>query len=144
MIYVALLRGVNVGGHNKVDMKELKTALERSGLEAVQTYINSGNVIFRTHARDQAELAFTIEGIIESAFGFRVPVFLRDAQAFLGIAEAVPEDWVDGKEAKCDVLFLRENIDNESILEQLPIKPGIEDARYVPGAQGSRRSWGHS
>lgn len=47
MIYIALFRGINVGGNNKVEMKKLKSLLERTGFENVVTYINSGNVIFK-------------------------------------------------------------------------------------------------
>lgn len=134
MDYVALLRGINVGGKHKIDMKQLKATFERAGMEAVQTYINSGNVIFRPGAVDRAKLASVLEGAIEAAFGVFVPVFVRDAQAFLTIAGALPECWVDGKEAKCDVIFLSDAVDGEGILERLPIKPGIDEVRYVPGA----------
>lgn len=49
MIYVALLRGINVGGNNKINMKQLKETFEQAGMLDVVTYINSGNIIFADH-----------------------------------------------------------------------------------------------
>ncbi|AWN22755.1 hypothetical protein DKM44_05520 [Deinococcus irradiatisoli] len=74
MKQIALLRGINVGGHRKVAMPALKQAFEALGLSDVQTYIQSGNVVFGGEA-DRADL----EAAIERAFGFPVPVILRSA-----------------------------------------------------------------
>ncbi len=134
MTYVALLRGINVGGHRKVDMKQLKATFENAGMNDVQTYINSGNVIFRTDAADMAQLVDVLESAIQSAFGFPVMVVLRSADNIRKVVDALPESWVNGKDAKCDVMFLSEEVDSEEILEQLTIKPGIDDVKYVPGA----------
>ncbi len=51
MVYVALLRGINVGGHSAIDMKDLKAVFEATGMTSVRTYINSGNVVFATDGR---------------------------------------------------------------------------------------------
>ncbi|BEG98930.1 DUF1697 domain-containing protein [Bacteroides sedimenti] len=75
-IYIALLRGINVGGKNMIKMPELKKALEAIGLNAVQTYIQSGNVIFESD-EEEATLQVIIENKIEAAFGFPVKVVLR-------------------------------------------------------------------
>jgi uncharacterized protein (DUF1697 family) len=65
-LYVALLRGVNVGGANKVDMKELKSVFEANGMESVRTYINSGNVIFSTKTRGLRKLGSLLKDAIIS------------------------------------------------------------------------------
>lgn len=75
-IYIALLRGINVGGKNMIKMPELKKALETIGLNAVQTYIQSGNVIFESD-EEEATLQVIIENKIEAALGFPVKVVLR-------------------------------------------------------------------
>lgn len=77
-IYIALLRGINVGGHHIIKMSELKKAFEGLGLLNVQTYIQSGNVLFQS---DEAEepLRKKIEQEIEATFGFSVLVVLRTA-----------------------------------------------------------------
>ena len=56
MIYIALLRGINVGGNNKIDMKLLKLTFERVGMKSVKTYINSGNIIFINDGLSKTEI----------------------------------------------------------------------------------------
>ena len=72
-----MLRGVNVGGHNRIKMETLRTMYESLGLRNAQTYVQSGNVVFRTSARDVAPLGKKIEARIEQTFGFRPGVMLR-------------------------------------------------------------------
>jgi uncharacterized protein (DUF1697 family) len=74
-LWIGLLRGVNVGGANKLPMKELATLLESKGLEQVKTYIASGNLLFRSGLSGKA-LEKRIEDAIEARFGFRPPLFL--------------------------------------------------------------------
>ncbi|USB31842.1 DUF1697 domain-containing protein [Paenibacillus sp. YPG26] len=79
MIYIALLRGINVGGNNKIKMADLRTALENRGLKRVKTYIQSGNVLFESE-KDEASLAIEIEDEIYTTFGIRLKVMLRTSQ----------------------------------------------------------------
>jgi uncharacterized protein (DUF1697 family) len=76
-VLISLLRGVNVGGHHKVKMEELRALYASLGLEDVRTYINSGNLLFRTAERDMVRLRQRIEDAIEGACGFRPDVILR-------------------------------------------------------------------
>jgi uncharacterized protein (DUF1697 family) len=76
-VLISLLRGVNVGGHRKVKMDDLRAIYESLGFNSVQTYINSGNVLFRTAGRDHLRLRKQIEDAIEHACGFRSDVILR-------------------------------------------------------------------
>jgi uncharacterized protein (DUF1697 family) len=78
-MYIALLRGINVGGHNKIKMAELKSLLEEIGFAKVKTYIQSGNVLFES-ADDAAFLRQSLEERIEERFGFKVPVVLRTSE----------------------------------------------------------------
>jgi uncharacterized protein (DUF1697 family) len=75
-VYIALLRGINVGGHNKIKMADLKVLLEQLGLQRVQTYIQSGNILFASEA-SAAELRDQIEQAIQRAYGFTSTVILR-------------------------------------------------------------------
>lgn len=134
MTYVALLRGINVGGRRKVDMKQLKATFERVGMKNVRTYINSGNVIFRSDVNDAAKLAGELSSAIQAEFGFPVPVIVRDVDNIRTLVQALPESSLEGKNARCNVMFLSEHFDNEEILGQLAIKPGIDDVTYIPGA----------
>jgi uncharacterized protein (DUF1697 family) len=75
-IYIALLRGINVSGHNKIKMTELKSALESMGLGRVQTYIQSGNVLFESQ-EEVEPLRRRIEDEIKTVFGLSITVILR-------------------------------------------------------------------
>lgn len=134
MTYVALLRGINVGGNRKVPMKQLAATFERLGMENVRTYINSGNVVFRRATAPPAGLQAELEAAIEEEFGFPVTVLVRDIASLRALASALPDEWADGPEAKCDVLFLAEEVDRPEVMDALVIKPGIDDVRYEPGA----------
>lgn len=134
MIYVALLRGINVGGKNKVAMAQLKLVFESLGFTKVKTYINSGNVIFCDIDHTFAELAPLIEQAIEDDFGFHVHVVVRSLPEIQTIAKTLSKTWVNDQDMKCDVIFLWEEVDNKKVLEQLVIKPGIDDVQYVAGA----------
>src|SRR5438046_9547754 len=76
-VIISMLRGVNVGGHNKIKMDALRALYESLKLRDAQTYVQSGNVIFRTDERDIARLAKRIEDGIERKFGFRPDVIVR-------------------------------------------------------------------
>ena len=77
--YITLLRGVNVGGKNKIIMAELKASFERQGFHGVTTYINSGNVIFGSNITDETSLKTICEKQILSDFGFGITVFVISA-----------------------------------------------------------------
>jgi uncharacterized protein (DUF1697 family) len=76
---ISLLRAVNVAGHNMVKMDALRELYESLGLRGAQTYVQSGNVVFRTDAKDLARLQKRIEDGIEKRFGFRTSVVLRSS-----------------------------------------------------------------
>lgn len=78
-VAISMLRGVNVGGHNCIKMESLRTMYESLGLRDAQTYVQSGNVVFRTTARDLVQLAKRIETGIEQTYGFRPSVIIRSS-----------------------------------------------------------------
>lgn len=134
MIYVALLRGINVGGNNKVNMKELKKVFEDSGLSSVKTYINSGNIIFADANRRKSELSAILEAAILTHFNLAIKVLVYGFDDFHRIAASIPVGWSNDKAMKSDVWFLWEEADDASVLEELTIKPEIDEVKYVPGA----------
>lgn len=134
MIYVALLRGINVGGNNKVEMPRLKVVFEQTGMQSVVTYINSGNVVFQDAAHTPAELMKLLETAIEKEFGFAVKVLLRSEKQIEDIVHTLPDSWVNDATAKCDVMFLWEHVAGEKVLEQLVIKPEIDEVKYAGDA----------
>ncbi len=134
MVYVALLRGINVGGKNKVEMNQLKAVFEEAGMTSVRTYINSGNVIFSSTIRSRARLVRLLEEAIAQRFGFKIDVVVRDIKSMRAVVEAMPSHWKNDTTTKCDEMFLWDDVDRPSILKQAHFKPEIEEARYVRGA----------
>ncbi|MBU2912881.1 DUF1697 domain-containing protein [Reichenbachiella agariperforans] len=87
--YVALLRGINVSGQKKIKMAELKVALEAAGLQSVQTYIQSGNIVFESEESEE-QAAARIEGAIYGAYNFEVPTVVFEQSTLEGIRAAHP------------------------------------------------------
>lgn len=133
MVYVALLRGINVGGNNKIEMKKLKITFERLGCSNVITYINSGNIIFEDHHRSHSTLTREIEAGIKEDFGLTIKVLLRDFDNIRNVCTHLPEDWVKNEIMRTDVMFLWDDIDNPGIVDELRIKP-VDQVKYVSGA----------
>jgi len=88
--YVALLRGINVSGHNQIKMPALKALFDALGHSAVTTYIQSGNVVFTSPLDQPAEIAGAIEARISADFGMNVPVILRTGEEMAAIAANNP------------------------------------------------------
>ncbi|ANU24112.1 DUF1697 domain-containing protein [Planococcus donghaensis] len=134
MKYVALLRGINVGGKNKVEMKKLKQVFEEAGMTQVTTYINSGNVVFVSTIDSKEAVASIVEKAILSYFDLQIHVLIYSSAEFLEIAQSVPEHWTNDQNMKSDVLFLWQDVDDASVVNQLSIKPDIDGVLYVAGA----------
>lgn len=133
MNYVALLRGINVGGNNRIEMGRLRMVFENLGYTMVSTYINSGNVFFAYHNLDTFNLATQIEQVIYSEFNLDIPVVVRTRDQIAAIFSSLPKAWKNDQSTKTDVLFLWDSIDSEEIINEL--KPTQADTLiYVPGA----------
>lgn len=106
MKYIALLRGINVGGKNKVSMNQLKACFQQAGFLNVAIYINSGNVIFDTPEQGKVELAQKCEEILEKEFGFPIKVAIIDVDTLKEALEQVPEWWGKASDAKHNAVFV--------------------------------------
>jgi len=97
--YIALLRGINVGGKNIIKMDDLKRVFESIGLNDVKTYIQSGNVLFKSNEAEES-LKMKIEHEIEAIFGFSVTVVLRTDEELEKIISNCPFSKVEISEAE--------------------------------------------
>ncbi len=131
--YVALLRGINVGGNTKVEMPRLKSVFEKLGAAGVATYINSGNVIF-SDSRVTKALEPLIEKALAKEFGLKLRIVLRSAENIAKLCKEIPSAWTNDSVQKTDVLFLWKEIDSPDIIKKVKINPKIENARYINGA----------
>lgn len=129
--HVALLRAINVGGHRIIPMKDLKTLCERRGLEGVRTYLQSGNVVFRSPLAAPA-LRTLLQSAIEEKFGFDVTVVLRSAQDMQRIAAENPFFQAPPEDPKFyHAVFLADPPAPEALAALVP--PPGEPARFVAG-----------
>lgn len=132
--HVALLRGINVGGNNKVDMKKLKATFESLKLSDVRTYINSGNVIFSSAEKDCEKLAKKIEKGIAKDFRFKIPVVVVSDVSIKKIVSAAKKEWTNEGDKKTDVMFLWKEVDRPTVVKELKAVKGIDTVKYVSGA----------
>lgn len=133
MKYVALLRGINVGGKNSINMAKLKDCCEKIGFKGVSTYINSGNILFADYKHRQSELAKIIETCILDNFGLEISATIRSQTEIAEIARQIPALWVNDKHTRTDVLFLWQNVDRPSILDEIKYNPEVDNLLYLPG-----------
>ncbi|MCX2681381.1 DUF1697 domain-containing protein [Galbibacter sp. EGI 63066] len=111
--YIAFLRGINVGGHHKVPMAELRKEMEVLGFENVITLLNSGNAIFEAVPTAIEDLEKTISEHIEKVFGFPIPTLIRKAETIYKILTDDPFKNIEvTKDIRLYVSFLQKNVDS--------------------------------
>lgn len=127
MRYIALLRGINVGGNNRVPMGELKECFESVGFKNVSTYINSGNVIFESENTDKAKLVIECEQAIEKQFGFHVICSVILVSELRDALENAPDWWDKVPGDKHNAIFVIAPITANQIMAEVgEAKPEYE------------------
>lgn len=132
--YVALLRGINVGGNNPIKMTDLEAGLGALGYRNVRTYLTTGNAIFSTAPTDARTLETEIEAAIAHTFSTPVRVLVRNLEQMKALLEAIDELWKPEPNERQNVIFLAPEIDRKQVLDGLQPKPAIEAVHYRPGA----------
>lgn len=117
MEYVALLRGINVGGKNKVVMSELREQVAGVGYANVRTYINSGNLLFEADALCE-DVAQRVENLLACRYDFPIRVALLTAQDYLAQLDELP-DWWHGDVARRDALFYTRGLDRDHVRQRI-------------------------
>ena len=131
MEYVALLRGINVGGTNKVVMSELREQVEAEGFGHVRTYINSGNLLFE--AEDEAPregVAQRVENLLARRYDFPIRLALLTAQDYLAQLDELP-DWWHGEAARRDALFYTRGLDRGHVRQRIEAMELGDEAVHV-------------
>jgi uncharacterized protein (DUF1697 family) len=163
--YVALLRGINVGGHNRMKMDDLRALVESLGYDDVRTYIQSGNVVFETAETDEGTLRDDIHDAIAEEFGYDVPVMIRTQSELEDVVAGQPFDVPGADGIKHYVTFLHERptdeqaealveaqneaesfaVDGRVVYSELD-KAALGDGRFTAagkalGMEATRRNW---
>ncbi|MER5846737.1 DUF1697 domain-containing protein [Streptomyces sp. NPDC002012] len=124
-MYAALLRGINVSGHKKVPMAELRTLLTELGHGDVRTHLQSGNAVFSSASDDENALAADLERAIEKRFGFPVPCLVRDGGYLAAVAAACPFPAVELEGKQLHITYYGQPVDADRFA-------GIDPAAFLP------------
>jgi uncharacterized protein (DUF1697 family) len=146
--YISILRGINVSGQKKVNMKELKAMYEGLGFQNVVTYIQSGNVLFRFAKENEQALAKKIEDAVKATFGFDVPVLVLTEKELKATIKSNP--FLKEKDIQTDklhVTFLQDKPEAANIkkTEELDFSPdrfvisGKDVFVYCPNGYGNTK-----
>lgn len=125
--YLALLRGVNVGGKNLVRMADLRAAFEDMGFAAVTTYIQSGNVLFRAPRQRREVVSARIESELSRRWGRDLKVVVLTRAELRQVVDGAPPGFGDPS-YKCDVIFLRGPLSARKALGLLETREGVDEA----------------
>ena len=127
--YILLLRGINVGGKNKVSMSNFKELLKNSGFKNVTSYINSGNLFFDSD-EDQESCVSNIRYLLETNYDFSIPFALLTKEEYLKEREKLP-DWWNEDLARRDILFFSSDLGKTSVLDFLDKTVFYNEIVYV-------------
>jgi uncharacterized protein (DUF1697 family) len=132
--YVALLRGINVGGNNLIKMTALKACFEDQGLLNVVTYIQSGNVIFGSKAAADGSLCGRIERALAAAFRYDANVVLRTQKEMQQIVARAPKGFgTQPDKYRYDVIFLKAPLRAAAAIKSVATAPGVDEAHAGSG-----------
>jgi uncharacterized protein (DUF1697 family) len=132
--YVALLRGINVGGRNVIKMPALKACFEADRFEDVTTFIQSGNVLFSSPETNGLELAGRIEATLSETFGYSAAVVVRSRRQMRAIVARAPKGFgAEPAKYRYDVIFLKEPLTAKAAIASVPTKPGVDEAHAGTG-----------
>lgn len=130
--YLALLRGINVGGNNIIKMADLIACFEALGFNGVATYIQSGNVIFQSEETDLMKLAIVIETELSNRFNYPSKIVLVTFNQLAAIVKNAPADFRSKPdEYKCDVIFLKAPLTPTKAIGFVTVRAGVDTA--LPG-----------
>ena len=125
--YVALLRGINVGGNHLIKMPALKACFEDHGFTDVSTYIQSGNVLFSGKGTTTA-ITTKLEKALEGTFGFAVPVVVKSQTEMEHVVERAPRGFgKDPTKYRYDVLFLKAPLTAKEAFPDVPTNEGVDE-----------------
>jgi uncharacterized protein (DUF1697 family) len=132
--YVALLRGINVGGKNLIRMPSLKAAFEADGFDDVSTYIQSGNVLFASSETRNAALTERIEAMLAEAFDYVPTVVVRSKKQMRAIVDGAPKGFgAQPTTYRYNVIFLKDPLTARKAIGEVPPNPAVDTVHAGTG-----------
>jgi uncharacterized protein (DUF1697 family) len=127
--YLALLRGINVGGNNIIKMVDLKACFENMGFSDVVTYIQSGNVLFKADGKDKAKFTTKIEDVLSERFSYKSRIVTVTHKELKKVVEEAPKGFgEDLDKYRCDVIFLKEPLTIKEAMKNVRVREGVDGA----------------
>ncbi len=133
MKYLALLRGINVGGNRIIKMTALKEAVEKGGFTNVRTYIQSGNVIFEADEDKTAAIAAKLEDSLFKYFKYDSSIIVRTHQQFKKVIAEIPMEWETRNDLRCYLAFIKEPVTAQDVIREIKLKEGIDSVKAGAG-----------
>jgi uncharacterized protein (DUF1697 family) len=131
--YVALLRGINVGGKNIIKMTDLKEEVEKSGYKKVSTFIQSGNVIFETDEDSTQNITKHLEIALSKAFSYQSKIVLIFHDQLKQILSEIPIEWKHQDNLRCYIAFVKEPMTPQKVLAEVKLKEDVDSAKLGKG-----------
>jgi len=127
--YLALLRGINVGGNNIIKMTDLKSCFESLAFTNVSTYIQSGNVLFLSDEKDKTKLTNKISKALTEKFNYNLPIIILSKKQLNSVVDEAPCGFgKDPDNYKYDVIFLKESLIPNEVIRNIYPKAGVDFA----------------
>ncbi len=133
-ILIALLRGINVGGHNKLPMQALRSIAQAQGASNVSTYIQSGNIVFRSPKASATSIAKKLRAAIHKDFGFKPGILMLDHDMLGAVIKNNPLAVISSDPSKLHVLFLTKPADKKRLKEIEALLSNDEQVKAVQSA----------
>ncbi len=130
---MALLRGINVGGNSIIKMADLKVAFEKCGFADVTTFIQSGNVVFSSDAKDTEMIAKKLEETVLTTFNVHSRIVIRSYSQVKKVIEEVPIEWKKENDLRCYLAFIKEPVKVEDVIKEVTLKEGVDSVKAGNG-----------
>lgn len=126
MEYLALLRGINVGGNSIIKMADLKKAVEQCGFTNVKTYIQSGNVIFEADENNLEYITNKLEESLLKNFSLSSGLVVKTYEQLNKLVSEIPAGWRKNKNLNCYIAFIRRPVTARDVLREIELKEGVD------------------
>jgi uncharacterized protein (DUF1697 family) len=124
--YLALLRGVNVGGRNIIKMDRLKACFDESGFQQAATFIQSGNVVFGSGEKSVRALEKSIEMALSKTFNYPSTVVVRSLSQLRQTLAEVPPLWKKRGDLRCNIAFVKAPVTAAQVLQEIDARAGVD------------------
>ncbi len=132
MKYVALLRGINVGGNSIIKMVDLKECFEKCGFKNVSTFIQSGNVIFESEMTNVQEITKKLEENLLKTFDIPIRVIVLSSTQLQKVLSGVPDEW-NKDDLRCYIAFVKSPVTSKDVLKEVQLN---KDVDFIKTGQG--------